>query len=304
MNKTSEVSLRRTQQALQERLGDVGQGVAPSEPWKCEADPVLLAVVDIDGCLTPGVAGECNWQALRTIGEFNQRARQGQPAPDTPRRAPDAPDRAPAAQRRTPAITLCTGRQVPYVEVFMQAIGAYLPGIYENGCGLYFPDGYRFVEHPSITASMREALAASRVTLQAQVVEPGLGYFQPGRELSHTLFPLPGTSLSRLEQAVVDALSHGVQLTIQVSAACVDVTPCGIDKGAGVRWLSEETGIPLAHMGGIGDSSSDLNFLRLVGQSAAPANATEEVQATVGYVSPYQDGDGVVDILRRWCDGT
>jgi len=34
----------------------------------------------------------------------------------------------------------------------------------------------------------------------------------------------------------------------------------------------------------------------------ALANAAGEVKAAVGYVSPYEDGDGVVDILRRWVE--
>jgi hydroxymethylpyrimidine pyrophosphatase-like HAD family hydrolase len=241
---------------------------------------LAVAVVDIDGCLTPGEASGWNWEALRAIREFNRRARRGETAP---------------------AVTLCTGRQEPYVEVLMQAIGAYLPGIYENGCGLYFPDTYRFVEHPSIGASVREALAAARATLYRQVVAPGLGHFQPGKEVSLTLYPLPGTSVDSLRQAAAGALSgHAALFAVQASVSCVDVIPAGIDKGTGVRWLSTETGIPLARMGGIGDSTSDLKFLRLVGRPAAPANATAEVKASVGYVSPYENGDGVVDILSRW----
>jgi hydroxymethylpyrimidine pyrophosphatase-like HAD family hydrolase len=243
---------------------------------------VRLAVVDIDGCLTPGEASAWNWEALQAIGNLNRRAQQGE---------------------AVPAVTLCTGRQEPYVEVLMQAIGTTWPGIYENGCGLYFPETYRFVEHPSITVSIREALAAAKGTLQRQVVVSGLGYFQPGKESSLTLYPLPGTSVGRLYRAVVDALAgDGALFSIQASVSCVDVTPAGIDKGAGVRWLSQETGIPLAHMGGIGDSASDLKFLCLVGQSAAPANAVAEVTAAVDYVSPFEDGDGVVDVLRHWCE--
>lgn len=259
------------------------------------ANMIRLAVVDVDGCLTPGEAGDWNWEALQTLCDFNRRARQGE---------------------RVPAVTLCTGRQEPYVEVLMQAIGAYLPGIYENGCGLYLPDAYRFIEHPSITASVREAMTAARATLQRQVVAPGLGYFQPGKEASLTIYPLPGTGVRGLYQAVMDALGclpsaspandgphPGVsRLAVQASISCVDVTPEGIDKGAGVRWLSEEIGLPLAHMGGIGDSASDLKFMRLLGRSAAPANAASEVKVAVDYVSPYQNGDGVVDILHHWCD--
>lgn len=245
---------------------------------------VRLAVVDVDGCLTPGEAGDWNWEALQAIHDLNRRARQGE---------------------AVPAVTLCTGRQEPYVEVLMQAIGAYRPGVYENGCGLYFPDSYRFAEHPSITAPVREVLTAAKATLYRQVVTPGIGYFQPGKEASLTLYPLPGMSVGRLCQIVGEVLSskdHNAVFSIQTSVSSVDVTPAGIDKGAGVRWLSEETGIPLAHMGGVGDSTSDLKFLRLVGQSAAPANAAAEVKTVVDYVSPHENGDGVVDILRRWCD--
>jgi hydroxymethylpyrimidine pyrophosphatase-like HAD family hydrolase len=243
--------------------------------------PVRLAVVDVDGCLTPGEAGDWNWQALQSIQDLNRRARRGE---------------------AVPAVTLCTGRQEPYVEVLMQAIGAYQPGIYENGCGLYFPDGYRFVEHPSISAETRQALVEAKNILYREVVIPGLGHFQPGKEASLTLYPLAGTRVSRLFQAVADVFAgQGTLFAVKASVSCVDVTPAGIDKGAGVRWLSEETGIPLSQMGGIGDSTSDLTFLRLVGQSAAPANATAEVKAAVGYTSAYDDGDGVVDILHRWC---
>ena len=242
--------------------------------------PVRLAVVDVDGCLTPGEAGDWNWQALQSIQGLNRRARRGE---------------------AVPAVTLCTGRQEPYVEVLMQAIGAYLPGIYENGCGLYFPDRYRFVEHPSISAQARRALVEAKNTLHREVVIPGLGYFQPGKEASLTLYPLPGTSVNRLFRAVADVFAgQGTLFAVQASVSCVDVTPAGIDIGAGVRWLSEETGIPLSQMGGIGDSTSDLTFLRLVGQSAAPANATAEVKAAVSYTSAYNDGDGVVDVLHRW----
>ena len=241
---------------------------------------VHLVVVDVDGCLTPGEGGEWNWQALQALCEVNRQARQGKPVP---------------------AVTLCTGRQEPYVEVLMQAIGAYLPGIYENGCGLYFPAGYCFIEHRLITPTVRQALAAARIALYRQVVAPGRGYFQPGKEASLTLYPLPGTSVDVLLQAVVDALAgHGAAFTVQTSVSCVDVMPAGIDKGAGVRWQAEELGLPLADMGGIGDSPGDLAFLRLVGQSAAPANAAAGVKAAADYVSPYPDGDGVVDIVHHW----
>ena len=243
-------------------------------------DLIQLAVVDVDGCLTPGEARDWNWQALQAICKLNRKARRGE---------------------GLPAVTLCTGRQEPYVEVLMQAIGAHVPGIFENGCGLYFPETYRFSLHPSITASTREALGDLKAAVQRQVVSSGMGYFQPGKEASLTLYPLPGTPVRELLRAVRHARSpYDSLFEVQASVTCVDVTPIDIDKGAGLRWLSSETGISIARMGGIGDSPSDLPFLRIVGLSAAPTNAAPDVRAAVGHVSLLEDGDAVVDILQRW----
>ena len=239
-------------------------------------------MIDIDGCLTPGEGQPWNFEALKYIARLNRRAQE------------DAANLA---------ATLCTGRQEPYVEVLMQAIDAHLPGIYENGGGLYFPRDYRFVENPLITAAMREALAGIKATLQREIVETGLGHFQPGKEVSLSLYPLDQISVHELYLATVEALATcQAGYVAHESVSCVDVVPKGVDKGAGVRWLSRETGIPLDQIGGIGDSASDLTFLSIIGCSAAPANAADEVKAAVDYVSPYEDGDGVVDILRRWVE--
>jgi len=241
-----------------------------------------LVVVDVDGCLTPGEGQPWNFEALKYIARLNRKAQQ------------DATELA---------VTLCTGRQEPYVEVLMQAIDAHLPGIYENGGGLYFPREYRFVENPLIVPAMREALAGIKATLQREIVETGLGYFQPGKEVSLTLYPLHQVSVHQLYLATVEVLAtRNAEYIAQESVSCVDVIPEGVDKGGGVRWLSRETGIPLDQIGGIGDSASDLKFLSILGCSAAPANATAEVRARVDYVSPHEDGDGVVDILRRWVE--
>ncbi len=255
--------------------------------WRLGLDERLTSrlravVIDVDGCLTPGEGQAWNFEALKYIAQLNRRA-QG-----------DATELA---------VTLCTGRQEPYVEVMMQAIDAHLPGIYENGGGLYFPREYRFVENPLITAPMREALAGIKATLRRKIVETGLGHFQPGKEVSLTIYPLGQVSVHELYLATAESLAaFNAEYIVQASVSCVDITPKGVDKGGGVRWLSRETSIHLDQMGGIGDSASDLTFLSIVGRSAAPANAADEVKAAVDYVSLYEDGDGVVDILRRWVD--
>jgi HAD superfamily hydrolase (TIGR01484 family) len=242
---------------------------------------IRLVVVDIDGCLTTGEAQPWDFSVLQFIAEINRQAR---------------------IDSNQFAVTLCTGRAEPYVEAMMQAIDAHLPGIYESGGGMYSPTLYRFVPNPAITVEQRTRIAEARRVLAREIVETGVGQFQPGKETMLTLYPARGdvtlAYLAEQTRRVLDGRMNG--LTFEHSVSSVELLPEGIDKGAGVEWLSSETSIPLAQMAGIGDALGDLPFLRRVGLSAGPANAVDEVKRAVQYVSPFEDGRGVVDILERW----
>ena len=242
---------------------------------------IRLVVLDIDGCLTGGEAKPWDFGVFDYIARLNRGARAG---------------------KEPFAVTLCTGRQEPYVEAFMQAIEAHLPAIYENGAGLYFPSPYRFVEHPDITPEVRAAWLEIRRILKEQIVAAGLGQIQPGKDSTFTLYPAqPSISLAALGESARAALGNAIHgYVLFVSRTTVEILPQGIDKGAGLAWLARETGIEAAQMAGIGDSNADLAYLMKTGTSAAPANAVDEVRARVQYVSPYEDSRGVKDILDRW----
>ncbi len=239
-----------------------------------------LILVDIDGCLTPGEAKAWDFSALQFVADLNRHARR------------DA---------KQFAVTLCTGRAEPYVEALMQAIDAQMPAIYEHGAGMYFPSAYQFREHPTLTRANRANITRVREILTREIVDAGLGQFQPGKLTCLTLYPREDISLDQLDAATRRAVNgHMDGLFFNGSLSCVEIMPQGIDKGAGVEWLSRETGIALNEMGGIGDAPADLSFLTRVGYSAAPANATDDVKRGVQYVSPFENGKGVVDILKYW----
>lgn len=240
---------------------------------------IRLIVSDIDGCLGAAEAVPYDIEVLAAVADLNRRARRGEPVP---------------------AVTLCSGRPGGYVDAMMQVIAGFYPAIFENGAGLYFPDDYRFAWHPALPPGARRAVLEARELLEEGVIRPGLAELQLGKEMALTLIPRPGHSLEEVGRATHGALEgHGLPLTVEVSVTTVGIWLAGIDKGQGVTWLAEETGIPLAHMAGISDTREELCFLRLVGFSAAPANADAEVRAGVDYVSPYEDGRGLLDIIDR-----
>jgi hydroxymethylpyrimidine pyrophosphatase-like HAD family hydrolase len=238
-----------------------------------------LIVIDVDGVLSPGEAAPLDFTVLQRLAEYNDRSRH------------DATH---------PAITLCTGRPAPYVEVLMQAMHGFYPAVYEHGAGLFIPVPYGFKWHPALTPATQAQLMQLQAALHQALVTTGRAYLQPGKSASLSLFASAGVSLQELsDQASRLTDEFGSTFCVETGATCVNILVRGLDKAAGVRWLACETGIPLHGMAGVGDARSDLPFMRLLGWSGAPANAQASVKRAVHYTSPYNNGQGLLDILAR-----
>ncbi len=242
------------------------------------ADDISLIVLDIDGVLTEGESSRLDLEFLGRLAAMNETARR---------------------DHNRPPITLCTGRPAPYLELMLQAIDGYLPGIFENGAGLYFPLTYRFTPHPSLAG--QNHIRQVRQRLDEVLVQSGQAYFQPGKEYTLTLFATdPGATdrLKEMSQTALGSLSEGVEFVY--STSCLNILPRSIDKGKGIDFLSQETGVAPSAMLSVGDSDVDLPFLERTGHSAAPANAMPSVKAIVDYVSPERTTEGVLDILKEY----
>jgi hypothetical protein len=243
------------------------------------AMPIRLVVVDIDGCLTPGEGSAAPLDVLREIQDINARSRTD-PA--------------------VPSVTLCTGRQQPFVELMCQLIGAYRPAIFENGAGLYDPEVYEFLAHPQITPDMIQSLHSLKPLIEEHILRKRVAKMQPGKEFSLSLYPaVPHTvaETAALMRNLCDR--NGLRFFMDESIMCVNVLFPGIDKGAGVRWLASHLGMPLADIAGVGDADGDLAYLNIVGFPAAPANAAAAVRARAAFVAPSENGHGTLEILRE-----
>ncbi len=242
-------------------------------------NPVSLIVTDVDGCLGRGEGRAYDLDVIQQLAELNRAARRGEPVP---------------------AITLCTGRPGAYVDAVMQMLDGFVPAVFENGAGLYFPEGYRFAWNPIIPRSARKTILSVRSLLEESVVDAGIGYFQPGKELALTLFPWPGHTLAEVGAVAEQAFAgRDVPCSVEVGVTSVGIWLDGVDKGAGLRWLADEVGVSLECMAGIGDDTGDISFLKLAGFSAAPQNAIPAVKDIVEYVSPLAHGQGVLDIIEQ-----
>jgi hydroxymethylpyrimidine pyrophosphatase-like HAD family hydrolase len=224
-----------------------------------------LVVVDNEGCFIPGKGQPIPLDGIGGIHRFL------------------------ACHPNLP-LTFCTGRSVPYMEAMVQLAGltrSNIPIVCEGGAVLYWPatDRHEVVCSEQINSSFLDDMPQGSFRME------------PGKVVCLSLYPEPPYAVDSLASLVREIVDGSV--TVQASAAAVDVTPLGVDKGTGLKALSQVTSIPLENMLCIGDSANDIPMLSIAGRSAAPANAADDVKRLVDYVSLRSYTDGVLEILER-----
>ena len=76
-----------------------------------------------------------------------------------------------------------------------------------------------------------------------------------------------------------------------------EVLSAGVGKGAALRWLAGELGIPMAQTAAIGDAENDLDMLAAAGYAVAMGNAAACVKAQADFVTDDCESDGIVRAL-------
>jgi len=253
---------------------------APAADWlrlgrDLPIDCIRVVLSDVDGVITRGEGQPAELDVIAELAAINARAR---------------------TNPLVPAVTLCTGRQAPYVELMAQMIETFLPCIFEHGAGLFFPRAFRYAFDPLLGADYSARLASLRAALDADLLHTGRAFVQPGKEATMTLYPLGETTVDDLYQLAssVAPPEFGVERNVNG----VEVRPRGVDKGLGLRRIADLLELPMRQIAGVGDSDPDLSFLRLVGISAAPANASPRVRAAVGQVASGSFGHGLLEVLE------
>ena len=209
------------------------------------------------------------------------------------------------SEEKYPPFVLCTGRQIPYGEAALQAVNAFwdeMPSILENGAGLYYPKTRKVLWNPAISRLSKtgDAMAEMRAKVTEQMERLNLNK-EPGKEHCISLNPPADMTIERLYQHITEEFrDYQEVIEITHSRSAVDITPRGVNKGSGVKFLSEVTGIALEDTVGIGDTKGDLPMLELVGHPTGPANADEGVRQVAEYISDFRTTRGVMDIICRY----
>lgn len=235
-------------------------------------------ISDIDGCLGPESASPFDASAMARLAEHNRRAlRDGD----------------------VPVLTVCSGRPQPFAEAMCRIThNDAMPCIAENGVWMYDPRDGSYHRDPAITADDLRAVAAATAWMEAELIPRGF-VMQPGKTASISLFhpdtPALRATMPKLEERFAAA---GWPFRVSMTVAWINCDLRRVSKGTGVRRLMDRARLSRERTAGIGDMPSDLVMREHVGFFACPANAVEEVRRLADYVSPHEEIEGVLDILR------
>ena len=200
-----------------------------------------------------------------------------------------------------PAFSLCSGRAYPYVEAMTQVLGLRVPVLFEAGGGCFDPVAARVRWHPDFTDEVAAQIEQARRWLQRECL--------PGTALMYDFSKRTQAGIAGADAEALTALRPVIEryVAANLPALCVfhtdvsiDVLPAGVTKRQGMAWLAEIVGCGLEEMAFVGDTLGDLEALRAVGFSFAPANATEAVRRQVQTVTKGRVAAGVLEAFA-WC---
>ncbi len=106
--------------------------------------------------------------------------------------------------------------------------------------------------------------------------------------------------LKALKPLLLPIVGDDCEITFS-SGRFMEITAAGIDKGFGLKLLSDLLSIPLSEMIAAGDNLNDIPMLEAAGLAVCPANAVEEVKAVCDYVAKADnDQDAIAEILEHY----
>lgn len=177
-------------------------------------------------------------------------------------------------------LVMVTGRELPELLEIFPRLDLFELVVAENGALLYRP------------STKEEKPLAERPPEQfVQVLKDrGVGPISVGRVIVATWEPHETVVLQTIRDL-------GLELQVIFNKGAVMILPTGVTKATGFKAALKEMGISPHNVVGIGDAENDHALLRFCEFSAAVSNALPAVKETADFVTQYDHGRGVVELI-------
>ncbi len=227
-------------------------------------------------------------------------------------------------------VVIATGKTHASAVDVIKRLNLDTPGIYNQGLVVVYPDGRanslhsldpdlvrRVVTFAEDRGFVVVAYSLSRLLTRSEsrdARELSEHYHEPMPEevgpLQNLLEDIPINKLlliRRFQARKVKALRwqlnsqlDGKARLVQALDDMLEVLPPKASKGAALRGLLHELGIPPERVLAIGDGENDIEMIQLAGYGVAMGNAAASLKETADYVVSSNDADGVAEAMERF----
>lgn len=137
-------------------------------------------------------------------------------------------------------------------------------------------------------------------------VDRGLGVLREAYGSAVQVIPIPARVLSyvllrTLDQEAANRLLAERETGARLldSGLAFELADSGVDKGRGLIEAAGLINLDVSEIAAVGDNFNDIDMFRVVGWSAAVANAPDAVKAEAAYVCRRPHGQGFVEAVRE-----
>ncbi|MFN1835190.1 HAD hydrolase family protein [Balneola sp. MJW-20] len=237
---------------------------------------IKLFITDIDGCIAHPFKSP-DWEAISRIKELNRRSME---------------------EEHIPALTICTGRPLPYAEAVAQWIGIEIPFLFESGGGMYDVRRNILSWNPKLSPEAEAAIAEMKKWLNETILvnyEGTIAEFTKHTDAG-LINPDPG-KIIQMKEEIQDHVYRNYDLfEVHDTDVSVNVILKTTNKGEGIRYLCDHLETDLSEVAYIGDSSGDIPGLEIVAHSFAPSNAQKKTRDT----AMHQVGEATSGVLEAY----
>lgn len=219
---------------------------------------IKIFAVDLDGCISQPFQTP-DWDAISKIRELNKLSKHNPVIP---------------------ALTISTGRPLPYAEAVAQWLGVYHPIVFESGGGFYHPVTNELTWSPQLTDDVFEHIRNIRKWVTEKIVPE-----YPGTILEftkHTDVGVVSPDYSEIKEIYRRVRKYVEEryniFDIHYTEVSVNVILKSSNKGTGIKQIAEMVNISTEEMAYMGDGTNDIPALEKVKLPFAPLNAREEVK--------------------------
>lgn len=122
----------------------------------------------------------------------------------------------------------------------------------------------------------------------------------PVQKVTLCFYPLPDGTYKHHDELEAFLRSNPTISTVCGGDTSLEITKAGVNKGLGLRFLSDYLQIAMEHTIACGDSENDLDIIQAAHIGVAMANASGLLKEAADFITTSNDEDGVAHMLQKF----